>query len=392
MYVLRIVTSDDDVSHTITHTERNMKHAALSLCLCLVPCTTALAQTDTCFDSIVCPEADCQNPEIRTKSKTKIIFSPAIICDSSGSTAVAAASAVPNDKCSHQTIPNHDQDASSSSTTSSCVSSACASVGAGGSFASACASTNASRILLESVIAKCPNFCTDAEAAYARSDAWVVLARNSPASSVCVEFETDEMPNEIFFHLRLTTCCEWVISTPQGDLTSAGVVDIDSDPTDGIHEWEFCCDSVRPRSTFSITAIDVPLSSWDMNGDGRFNQADVDTVAQIGVTCTGATVFDCLPTTADLDGDGDIDAVDAALLQDYLDCGVDTGIFGDTDQDGDTDCADKAAATVFPLPSSPVIPVYAGQPGYQLELDYDLDGDLDMVDQNAFYTLFFACP
>ena len=367
-----------------------MKYAALSICLYVSAGTPAAAQPVSCYSGTCFVDEECDGSLFSSKSSTRVVFTPPIQCDSSGSTATAAAAA--GMECTEVESPIFEQEFDWSSSTTACVSSACAAAGAGGMSASACASTSASGILIESAVVKCLGACSGAEAAYASASAWIVISRESRPSTACVEFETEEAPNEVFFHIRQTSCCEWVISTPQGDLTSPGVLDIDTDPYDGFHEWEFCCDTALPGSTFNITATDVPLSSWDFNGDGRFNQADIDTVALVGVSCMAASVFECIPTSADIDGDGDVDAADVALLQDFLDCGIDTGIFGDADQDGDTDCDDKAAATVFPLASSPVIPILAGQAGYQLELDVDLDGDLDLVDQAAFYTLYFGCP
>tara|TARA_R110002072_G_scaffold42064_20_gene118622 strand:- start:43906 stop:44442 length:537 start_codon:yes stop_codon:yes gene_type:complete len=108
---------------------------------------------------------------------------------------------------------------------------------------------------------------------------------------------------------------------------------------------------------------------FDLSGDGRFSQADVDLLfLEVGNPATGAL------EGFDINGNGTIDIDDVTLLQTLIDCGLGSGIFGDTNGDGVANCCDLPDYTAA-LGST------IGSPAYLIELDFDLDGDIDSVDQ-----------
>lgn len=225
----------------------------------------------------------------------------------------------------------------------------------------------------------------------------------------CIDFQTEHNPPATTLHARISNCgCDWIVSTPRGREHTYGIiyngtnhVDHDSDgvvdPGEVYDLWEICCETIDPNKTVEIVSYNATIAEWDINGDGRFNQADIDAIGLVIADCTSPSIFDCMNEAVDVDGDGDIDSDDTDILQDLIDCGLDTGVFGDANGDGEVTCADESATTVFPLASapfgsSPYISVHIGDPGYQLELDYDLNGVLNATDQAAFNALFAACP
>jgi hypothetical protein len=145
--------------------------------------------------------------------------------------------------------------------------------------------------------------------------------------------------------------------------------------------WEYpltftgCAGQVRVEQTL-LTFRD---NAFDVNGDGRFNAADAAALAaMLGLPAVGAL------QRWDFDGDGFIGSGDVETLQGLLDAGLDAGIFGDANGDGRLTCRDIAAA-------QPSWGASAGQPHYNIRLDYNLDGCLNQIDLDAFNLLaFFA--
>ena len=110
---------------------------------------------------------------------------------------------------------------------------------------------------------------------------------------------------------------------------------------------------------------------YDVNGDGRFNELDADALQ----TLLGATDEDMLEKF-DFDGSGDISQFDVDVMLLLVDEGLDSGVFGDLDGDSLMDCN---VAAVFPS----YLGLGLSDPGYRIELDYDLDGEIDASDQDA---------
>lgn len=118
--------------------------------------------------------------------------------------------------------------------------------------------------------------------------------------------------------------------------------------------------------------------SMDVDESGRFNQHDVNTLEE-----------DCLPGGCsdpdhvdrwDFDADGDVDEDDIAVMQTYVDLGLDSGVFGDLDGDGRACMADwHLLLGLFGR--------HLGDACYTPPADFDLDGDIDADDAQALSTL-----
>lgn len=116
----------------------------------------------------------------------------------------------------------------------------------------------------------------------------------------------------------------------------------------------------------------VSDSRMDFDSDGRFNIRDVQILSdEIGNATTGDFA------NVDFDKNSLVDALDVGILQALVDAGLDSGIFGDANNDGVLNCADRGAA-----PST--WDLIFGDAGYKVALDIDLDGDNDSLDQAAF--------
>lgn len=365
----------------------------------------ALAQTTpppTCFDSMANP---CNNGCVDSPgfgAKSIVIFVPPIDCVASGSYASAGAAAVYDPKqcgISHGKVEVFDDYDVCVNTSLNCDSSACAHASAGNQLAAACASTDNDIILIESFIERFDNNqCYVAEAAFAASSAWIQPEKTNEPSEACITFETPAYPNELTFHGRITSCgCEWVVSSPNGDLTSSNVMEIATpDPLN--NTWSICCYLSSNGDPFTIISLDLPVSTWDVNSDGRFNATDVHIIINSIQTaiqnCTSNQISDCVSMAYDINADGDIDSEDIDLLWELLDCGFDTGYFGDFDQDGDVDCDDYDSGQLFlnAQTGSQFTPIPITNPAYIFQLDQDLDGLIDTDDINAFLALFPTCP
>jgi hypothetical protein len=143
-----------------------------------------------------------------------------------------------------------------------------------------------------------------------------------------------------------------------GDWSGSGTID-----------WSAGSNSVW---AFSINAGPTGI---DANGDGRSNSADASYIAtQIGQ----------VNEQLDFDGDGLVDQHDVDLYNSWLALGLDQGVMGDLDDDGDYDCDDYGAmvTTLFAY--------NLGDAGYMFELDENFDGKLDIADYNALRDAFFS--
>lgn len=375
-----------------------MRTYALSLCLCLFTGSGASAQptdfsNETCFLGSPCKT--CPDVEPPGSNKSILVFGDDVSCLVVKTGAIVAVQSVKT--CPPGMIdPNlpgiySDADACAHAAYNSCFSASCVQVSAGDVTASACVSSTDERLLMETSVQIGSDNCYFPKIGVARAGAYIVLDDSIPTTTACFTFNTPSLHSEMTFFVRDLGCaCGWVTGTIYGDLASPGVTSVGS--IGGQKQWQLCCNSVSTADPITVSAIDGTLSSWDMNADGRFNTLDLTMMTIASTACTSQDIFDCLPRTADMDGDGDVDTVDIDVLKDVLACGLNTGFFGDANHDGSITCADKAATTIFPLLPGPSGYIEISDPGYEFVFDYDLDGRIDHNDQTAFNTLFASCP
>ena len=114
----------------------------------------------------------------------------------------------------------------------------------------------------------------------------------------------------------------------------------------------------------------------DVSGNARFNQGDVSALSAL----LGSQDPDVLEKW-DFTRNDIIDTADVAFLETLVDAGLDSGILGDYDQDGDADCDDWEAMQPFPMAEF-------GDPDYRIELDADVDGVTDETDLDAIVAMF----
>lgn len=142
---------------------------------------------------------------------------------------------------------------------------------------------------------------------------------------------------------------------------------------------------------FGTTTVLADDQGLDANCDGRFTAADVAVVTgwiSTDLTMVGASTNGLCPREVngdpnalakkfDYDNDDEITSADVAILQaiyDGLDgIGQASGVFGDTDGDGDRDCDDVVTIADF---DDYVIT----DTEYNVRLDFNLDGILDASD------------
>lgn len=386
-----------------------MRIKSVEITALAVVTTPAFAQdlpNITCFDSqhMTC-DCPCTNEPLIT-SKTFALFIPPIEeCIGSGSYASAGVYGVYDCDNSHAPPEIGSYTCGCTDPSTTCNSLACSYASGHSNYvAGACASTSVSEMVIQSFVDKPGSSdCYLAESAYAYASAWIQPNdKGDGPREVCINFDTPANPDEITLHARLTECgCDWVISTPNGDRFTSGVAvrqtSQNPDP-DPYNHWQICCLLPDINSPFSINTFDVPLSAWDINQDGRFNQDDVrvilPTIQAAAQSCLSSVLADCVPMAYDLDGDGDVDSYDITFFWNLIDCGIDTGYFGDFDQDGDIDCDDYDAGRMFlnAQTGSQFTPIPITDPLYIFELDQNLDGLIDINDVNAFLALFPTCP
>lgn len=138
---------------------------------------------------------------------------------------------------------------------------------------------------------------------------------------------------------------------------------------------------ITASGTYTSQVRSLEFSDWgnDANGDGRFNQFDVDWLtAQIGTTDLDVI------NRWDQNEDGAITSADVDEFRIPVDLGLDSGVFGDLNGDLLPDCEDRYV--IEPQFTGQVL----GDPTYTIQLDYDLDGDNDTVDRDEF--LLVVCP
>lgn len=144
-------------------------------------------------------------------------------------------------------------------------------------------------------------------------------------------------------------------------------------------------DPTRFSTTFTYTASSgtTHTHEWvcagefthDVNQDGRFNSADINELTGY-IGTNNQTIID----KYDWNDNHAIDADDVGYFNRGIEAGLSSGIFGDANSDGTLDCCDRNAA-----PSNWSITIMDAN--YNINLDYDLDGDLDSTDLAEFVSL-----
>ena len=113
----------------------------------------------------------------------------------------------------------------------------------------------------------------------------------------------------------------------------------------------------------------------DVDDSGRFNADDVDELESY-LESTDPDLLDRF----DFNSSGDIDQEDVDVLAALVDAGLHAGVFGDWDGDGDVDCPSMVW-------TGPAFIYTLGQAGYKIRFDYDLDGDMDSIDEAVYDAL-----
>jgi len=126
-------------------------------------------------------------------------------------------------------------------------------------------------------------------------------------------------------------------------------------------------------ATVGLIEVSFGSAGLDVNGDGRFSQADADALDAIVGTMDATNSM--YTDRFDLSGNVEIDDADVEIMQALLDADLGSGGFADYDGDGDADCDDYDDAV-----SNFVEDSVLGDADYIIEFDYDLDGDNDEVD------------
>lgn len=144
-----------------------------------------------------------------------------------------------------------------------------------------------------------------------------------------------------------------------------------------------------PQVTVEMKSFRYNEKKLDVDTDGRLTFADAIALAAI-VGTPGATDPNNLQEW-DFDNDFVIDTDDVDSIQEILDLGLASGVFGDANGDNLLDCADVAyirsavAAGMDPFANEVI-----GGGNYNVHLDFDLDGDCDATDESAARALLLA--
>ncbi len=126
--------------------------------------------------------------------------------------------------------------------------------------------------------------------------------------------------------------------------------------------------SLNARGGFSLEVVEFDDMTFDLNADGRFNQADIDLAFGLVGSLDEGDIG-----RYDRDGDGAITPNDIMLLQDLFDAGTGAGDFGDANADGFVTCAELDEARTL-------VGLEICDAGYIIEYDDDLDGLIDGTD------------
>lgn len=139
--------------------------------------------------------------------------------------------------------------------------------------------------------------------------------------------------------------------------------------------------------SYSATPFAFELDRYDLNGDGKFTDADADWLSlQIPSTDPTLIMKANFVTESNASGSFDSEVVDSSdleYLQNLIDWGLGSPLFGDRLGDGCITCADSYHD------STDLDGLFGGtlatSSSYKLELDSNLDGVLDSSDRIAFY-------
>lgn len=178
-----------------------------------------------------------------------------------------------------------------------------------------------------------------------------------------------------------TAVCAYVCCTPNGQIVSGLILN----PNTGMLEFEQTIDLPVGTTPVSATTINFNDEAFDLDGDGRLSQLDVDLLQALIGTQVSGDYFEVSGNPAspltlrrfDFNANGIIDTSDVATLRLLVDCGLAAGILGDMDGDGQPTCDDWVLVDPFPLGRT------VEDAEYRIELDADLDGLLDATDESA---------
>lgn len=123
--------------------------------------------------------------------------------------------------------------------------------------------------------------------------------------------------------------------------------------------------------SFSPTTLEFRDVDFDVNEDGRFNALDIQELADNIGTMDANFI-----ARWDIDQDGAIDQDDVDFMQMLIDAGLDSGVFGDADGDGDVDCTDRDAMVAAQG-------LTLCDEGYNIALDANVNGVINQADLNA---------
>ncbi|HEX8877122.1 MAG TPA: hypothetical protein VF777_10265 [Phycisphaerales bacterium] len=177
------------------------------------------------------------------------------------------------------------------------------------------------------------------------------------------------------------------IFLPSGwSIVSQGGIDY---PEGGVVNWGYQVQgpvSLVPSGSapvaFNVRAVVVDDDTFDFNGDGRFDEADVSWLSA-AIPSSNPELL----ARANLNDSGAsedvVDGADVAEIQALLDNNLGTPAFGDSDGDGCVTCSDAFHGLINV--DAIFDGVLSSNALYSLALDSNADGVLDSGDRVAFY-------
>jgi hypothetical protein len=139
------------------------------------------------------------------------------------------------------------------------------------------------------------------------------------------------------------------------------------------NSWQRSVSMAGPAGIVELASQQASFSDidFDVNADNRFNGDDVVALLLLVGSVDPAELL-----LFDFDSDGIIGQPDVDYIEQFVDAGLDSGIFGDADSDGLVKCADLQMLRSL-------IGLTLCDSGYLIALDNDLDGDIDSSDESA---------
>ena len=148
-------------------------------------------------------------------------------------------------------------------------------------------------------------------------------------------------------------------------------------PDVAVHSYESGVTIPNGTTRLEVYTDSIDYSRSDVDGDGRFSIRDANALNSLIGSTDAALV-----SMFDVDDSGDISVSDVARLYRLVAGGAGNGVFGDLNGNGRVDCDDSGMAPA-------VFASNVSSSAYRAELDFDLDGDNDALDQSQFNMLSF---